>query len=493
MRTGSQILCVALVGISIAGCRNVGQTRRIAQSEPSPFGTTVATEKEAAPVLSSTAAGEEVIPLPAIDYFDGVHSVAYQHIESEELPESLVVPDDTDTTVLDVEYLVAQVLSVNPDIRSAAATWRAAAQRYPQEVALDDPMFGFLLGPGSWGSNEVDDAYMVEVAQKVPWHGKRQLRGNKARAEANAAYHDVSEERLRIAEITRLAYFEYYLAHRQIDILNESTHLLQDFREIAISKYESSSVEQQDVLLIDVELAEQQRRLLELTRKEQVSRARINTLLITAPDATLSPPPSKLLTDSSLIAAEDLRGIAISQRPELAAQSARIRAQRYELSLACKEFYPDLEFVGRYDAFWQVPEDDLRPMVGMNLNMPIYKDKRYAAVSEARAKIAKEQADYDAKTIEIAYEVEQTYRRVEESQQTIKLYEDSILPTARHSIDAARASYVAGKLDLLRLIESQRQLLDLQDRYYEEIAEYHSRLAELERVVGVSPVDISAE
>src|SRR5687768_1382430 len=35
-------------------------------------------------------------------------------------------------------------------------------------------------------------------------------------------------------------------------------------------------------------------------------------------------------------------------------------------SLACKEFYPDIEVVGRYDAFWQ--EDPLRPMVGMNLN-----------------------------------------------------------------------------------------------------------------------------
>ena len=133
-------------------------------------------------------------------------------------------------------------------------------------------MFGFLLGPGSWGSDEVDDAYMVELSQKVPWHGKRQLRGNIARAEANAAYFDVSEDRLRIAEVTKLAYYQYYLAHRQLGVLRESTELLSDFREIAMKKYESSSVEQQDVLLVDVELAEQQRRLLELTRQEQVAR-----------------------------------------------------------------------------------------------------------------------------------------------------------------------------------------------------------------------------
>ena len=50
------------------------------------------------------------------------------------------------------------------------------------------------------------------------------------------------------------------------------------------------------------------------------------------------------------------------------------------------------------------------------------------------------------------------------------------VPTAGHSIEAARASYVAGNLDFLRLIESQRQLLMQKGRYYEAIAPYHQRL-----------------
>jgi outer membrane protein TolC len=121
-----------------------------------------------------------------------------------------------DVAVLDLDALVAEVVAINPDIRAASAAWRAAAQRYPQEVSLDDPMFGYLLGPGSWGSDEVESAYMLEASQKLPWPGKRQMRGNIARAEANAAYYDVGEQRLRIAEAARLAYFDYYLAHRQI-------------------------------------------------------------------------------------------------------------------------------------------------------------------------------------------------------------------------------------------------------------------------------------
>jgi len=496
MHTGGRAACARfalLMLVPLAGCRVGGATSvQIAD---------VARRPVDAARCEPCGSPSSLRPLPAIEAAVAVtpestgvalvQPVAYSAQPAEETLSPPAPVASQSAAELEVESLVADVLAVNPDVRAAAAAWRAAAQRYPQEVSLDDPMFGFMLGPGSWGSDEVEDAYALEASQKVPWPGKRQLRGDIARAAANAAYFDVGQQRLRIAEAARLAYYQYYLAHRQLAVLAESTELLRDFREIARSRYEAATVEQQDVLLADVELAEQQRRLLELTRMERVARARINTLLLTPPDAPLPPPPAMLATTDALPPAEQLRELALVQRPELAAQAARIRGERYALALACKEFYPDLEVVTRYDAFWQ--EEPLRPMVGMNLNVPLYKQKRWAAVSEARARIAKEQADFDAKTIEIAFEVEQTYRRVEESQQTVKVYEKSILPTARHSIDAARASYLAGRLDFLRLVESQRQLLALQDRYYEAVAAYQQRLAELERLVGAPPVGTASD
>ena len=194
--------------------------------------------------------------------------------------------------------------------------------------------------------------------------------------------------------------------------------------------------------------------------------------------------------ESVTASAQELRSIAVAQRPELAAQEARIRAERYAAALACKEFYPDLEFIGRYDGFWQ--EQPLRPMVGMNLNMPLYKQKRYAAVNEARARIAKEQAAFDAMVAELAFQVEQAYQRAEESRQSLAVYQGRLLPTAQQSVDSARASYVAGSLDFLRLVESQRKSLDIQEAYYEAMAEYHRRLAELDRVVGATPPRLNA-
>jgi outer membrane protein TolC len=385
---------------------------------------------------------------------------------------------------LELEWLVAAVIARNPDIQSAIAAWRAAAQRYPQAVALDDPMFGLMLGPGSWGSSDVESAYAIQASQKLPWAGKRRLRGDIARAQANAAYFETGEQQLQVAELTRLAYYQYYLAYRQLAVLEESTKLLTDFREIAETRYEAAAVEQQDVLLADVELADLERRRLELQRMEQVSRARLNTLLLVTPDSPLPPPPSELRRDVPLPAADELRAQALASRPELAAQSARIRAERYSIQLAQKEFLPDAEFFGRYDTFWQ--EDPLKPMVGMNVNVPVYKEKRWAAIAEASARLSQQQATLDSQINEIMFEVEQAYRQVEESRQAVLVFEERILPAAEQSVASARLSYIAGRLDFLRLIESQRQLLALQDQYYQAVAGYHERLAQLDRAIGVN-------
>jgi outer membrane protein TolC len=122
------------------------------------------------------------------------------------------------------------------------------------------------------------------------------------------------------------------------------------------------------------------------------------------------------------------------------------------------------------------------------VNVPIYRQRRCAAVREANARGAQEQAKLEAQIQEIGFRVERSYQRVMESEQALRVYQQEILPASRHSVEAARASYISGRLDFLRLVQSQRQLLVVEEGYYRSLAEYHSRLAELEREVG-APLD----
>ena len=175
---------------------------------------------------------------------------------------------------------VAAVQARNPSLQAAQAAWQAAANKYPQAIALDDPMFQSMLAPRSLvTSSNVAGSYYVGVAQKLPWAGKRSLRGDQANWEAAAAGFDAGEAQLKITEAARLAYFDYYLNQRERELNVASREALRGFREIARAKYEANQVTQQDVLQAEVELAQQDQRRVELSQERIIAIARINTLL----------------------------------------------------------------------------------------------------------------------------------------------------------------------------------------------------------------------
>ena len=305
---------------------------------------------------------------------------------------SLAMDDeDSATSVLDgddpfagrdelpLDDLVAAVKARNPSLQAAQAAWNAAANKYPQAIALDDPMFQSMFAPASWsGASNVQGSYYVGMAQKIPWAGKRGLRGELANWEAAATSYDVGETQLRLAEAARIAFFDFYLNQRLRELNEANREAVRSFRDIARNKYEANQVTQQDVLQAEVELSQLEQRQIELTQERTVAMARINTLLHRRPNHPLPPPPATLSAKQEVPDVGALLGLAVSQRPELHALAARIESEKTAAALACKEFYPDFELMGRYDRFWTDKEQ--RPQVGLNMNIPLNQAKRHAAV-----------------------------------------------------------------------------------------------------------------
>ncbi len=74
---------------------------------------------------------------------------------------------------LSLERLIDEVRARNPSLQAMAATWQAAAQRFPQAVSLEDPMFTAMVAPASFDSDLVNPGYFLQASQKFPWFGKR--------------------------------------------------------------------------------------------------------------------------------------------------------------------------------------------------------------------------------------------------------------------------------------------------------------------------------
>ena len=144
-----------------------------------------------------------------------------------------------------------------------------------------------------------------------------------------------------------------------------------------------------------------------------------------------------------------------------------------------------------YDAFWQ--ERPLRTMLGVRLNLPVRLARRDAAVAEAQARVAQRQAELARLTDQANFEVQQAYEQVRESERVVRLYEATILPAAEANVKAAQAAYVTGRIPFLSLVEAQRGVVGLRDRYYEAVADYFRRRAVLERAVGAPLVPQSGK
>lgn len=240
--------------------------------------------------------------------------------------------------------------------------------------------------------------------------------------------------------------------------------------------------------MADLELAKLEQERLELKRAEQIAIARINTLIHRRPDSPIPPAPRELgiLDDEQDI--DSLRETALHQRPELAALSAKIQSEQAAIALACKEYYPDFEFMGRYDSFWT--DTVQRPMVGMNMNIPLNRDRRGAAVREAQCRLTKLHAEHAQQQDMVREEVQVAYARIEASQKALTLYQQRLLPAAEANLAAARAAYISGSIDFLGLTAARREFITHQMGFQRTLAEYYRSRSELERAVG-APVQQS--
>lgn len=420
---------------------------------------------------------------------ESVAPVSFEQTSSDESSSdpALQTPLDSEEELF-LDQLIADVQSVHPSIAAMYSAWQAAAQRYPQAVALDDPMFGATLAPASIGSPDVESAYAFEASQKLPWHGKRALRGAAARASADSASRDIETTRQKLAEVTELAFWDYYVSQRLLELTSQNTEILLSFRDNAESRYQTGLVTQQDVLQADVELANLEQRRIELQRMEKVASGRINVLLRRSPADPLPRPSRPADRSMSLPDEHLLLDVAVSQRPEVSAAAARILEEQARLALACKQYYPDAELFGRYDTFWQ-PRDtqsDFQGQIGARINLPVYEARLNAAVCEARFRVAKARADYDQLVLEVQADVQAAYEQVIESQRTVELYSTKLVPVAEQNVDVARSNYDTARITFLELAITQRQLIDARERLLEAQVELLRRAASLRRVAGGS-------
>jgi outer membrane protein TolC len=346
-------------------------------------------------------------------------------------------------------------------------------------------MLEYEVAPRSLTSSRTEDAHRAVLAQAFPFPGKLALRGEIALAEAEAAARDHEAVRLRLATLASLLFDEHFLVARKLEVNDVHRTLLAELREIAVARYEAGEAAQQDPLEAELEQAELLHREVALRADQHIVVEQLNALLHRAPGLPLPPPPPALEPLASPEPREALLTRALAERPELHAAEARLRARESGVALARREYLPDLRLMGGYDSFEE--EDDMRPLVGLELNLPLRRARRAAALDEAQASLEEARSERSALGDQVQLSVERALERLSEAHHALDIFRDHLLPAARDRVTSARAAFETGQSDFSTLIDAERRLRDAELEHEEAVVEVSRRHAELARAIGALP------
>lgn len=382
---------------------------------------------------------------------------------------------------LPIDRLIEAVLAHNPTLPAAEYAWQAAQARIDPAGALDDPMLSTSVAPATLGADDIDPGVNIQLSQRLPWPGKRDLRRQAAAQEAAAVRAGIATTRADLIAQTKTAFAEWHLVHAALTINDDSQALWREFRKAATANYAAGRGKRQDVLQADVQVERLEHRRIVLQRQHREVQARLNRLLGRTPEAAL-PPPGPLPASIAVPDLQTLRQTALAHRNEREALQARLEASQSRVALAKREFYPDLQVAAGYNSMWA--REEMRWSVGVSVNLPLDRSKRRSAVSQARAQVMETQARLADLEAGILAAVERAHANVTETAHALALYRQRLLPLAEESFETAQLGYRAGTGDFQALLTSERDLLQTRLNYEQAQADHSRNLAQLERAVG---------
>ena len=385
------------------------------------------------------------------------------------------------------DYLAYAALH-SPELESAFAAWKAALERVPQVKALPDPRFSYKYYVVEQMMRDGDMRHMLELSQEFPWPGKLGSRGKVAAEEAKAEFHRFEAARLKLFFRVQNAYDEYYYLWRETQITQQNIELLNQIESIARSRYAVGADTHPDVIRAQVEQGKLADRFRTLQKLRAPTMARLNAALNRPTHAAL-PWPKEVPKPESDFSDEQLLAWAAQANPEVQAMEREIAARKEGISLAEKDYYPDImvgiEYGVMVDAAGMPGGDMANPYAAMiGLNIPIWWDKISAGVREARWRHLRAVSDKAALLNNLSADVEMALFEFQDAGRKINLYRDTLIPKAEQALQATQTAYSTGKADFQDYLDAQRVLLEFQLSYERSQTDRAQRMAELEMLVG---------
>ncbi|MCK9621453.1 MAG: TolC family protein [Methylobacter sp.] len=394
--------------------------------------------------------------------------------------------------VLTLKSAIEQAVRDNPDLAQMQARAQAMAAIPSQMGALPDPEISInamSLPVNTFNTRQEDMTQLgVGISQSFPFPGKLGLREQAAAFEAEAATQNATEVRWRLLSEVKSTWWLIFYLDRALGIVDNNHALLQQFVQIARSKYEVGEGLQQDVLLAQLELSKLLDQQLMLKASRRNAAASLNALLDKPANEEVRLPDK---IDSQLPAIQQetqLYQQAEASRAVLEGNRQGINAAQSRLELAKKDVLPDFNLGASYGARDDMPSGDRRAdllSLNLSMNVPIFAAQKQAkAVDQRTSELMQEKYALQDQWNKVRAQISQGYNDYRRAKDQVVLFETGIVPQARQTVASMLAGYQVNKVDFLNLVRSQITLFEYETQYWKAFTEANQALAQLSSAVG---------
>ena len=373
---------------------------------------------------------------------------------------------------------------MNDNLAAAKERWQQSTYKSVQAGSLNDPIVSFAFSNYPSDSLASDQTPMtgneIRLAQSFPFPGKLDARSALAAEQSGwfeASYFDLHYQ---LARKVKDAWYRLYATSRAIAVTERNLALVDDVIRLTEVRYETGSGLQQDVLKAHIQRSKLTERMISLQPQQTSIQAELDRLL-----ARENPAPYQVPENLDLPAVEkrlDEFIEASKERPLYSAYKSLLRRAQQQKKLAELDDYPDITLWGS----WRFRDDDLPDQgtdfvsAGISFNLPVYRDKRRAALAEASAESRLVQRQVDEFRNGVNESIHKAFARMSETKEQATLYKEGVIPQTTQSFQAALSSYQVGKIAFISLLDALMNSYQAELEYYKFSSEYMRSLAWLE-------------
>ena len=379
------------------------------------------------------------------------------------------VVEAADGTTL--EELVALAEASSPALRQAAAEVESMRGKAYQAGLYPNPV-------ASTGATQLagrESQYFAGLSQEIVTKQKLKLDQAAVCREVVQAEFRYVRTRFELLTAVRQGYFVTLAAQRRMEVLTRLVEIAGKSGQAAARLQAAGEGTRSDTLLFEIEVEKAEVGLENAEAKWRASEKQLVAIM-----GLRSLQLTRIRGDLT----ESLEGVAtqvlldgfVPYNADVQFAEQEVERNRFLLQRAIVQPFPNVTVSGGYQ--YQVQPLHNMAMLQASVPLPFW-NRNEGNIASANAQVGKAQATVEQVQNQIARQMADATGRYRIADQQAKRYADRIVPKAREGVKIMQEGFAQGQFDFLRLLQTQRALVEANLGYIDALETRWSAAAEL--------------